>query len=147
MFLIAMFPWLVFFVVAGRWKVLISWYVVYVSVLLWTPIWTLLYHLMTSIAVSTDFMEEFGRLNDGVSLYSSSFITSKIYQFYAIYSWLQLIIGPLPTLILGYNFLSSFTRDSEQETAPPVVTTAKDVGVGAVTGGTSGAASAAVKRV
>lgn len=147
MFLIALFPWLVFFVVAGRWKVLISWYVVYISVLLWTPIWTLLYHLMTSIAVSTNFMEEFGRLNDGVSLYSSSFITSKIYQFYAIYSWLQLIIGPLPTLVLGYNFLASFTRDSEQETAPPVVTAAKDVGVGAATGGASGAVGAVAKRI
>ena len=147
MFLIALFPWMVFFVIAGRWKVLVAWFTVYASVLLWTPIWTGLYHIMTSIALSTEVMHEFGKVSDGISLYSSSFITAKLYQFYAIYAWLQLILGPLPTVILGYGMLSSVVKDSEGENAPAVVTAAKDVGMGAATGGASGAAQAAVRRV
>lgn len=147
LFLIAIFPWLVFFIVAGRWKILISWFAVYVSVLLWTPIWTLLYHLMTSIALSTELMGEFGKISDGISLYSSSFITTKLYQFYAIYSWLQLVAGPLPTAVLSYSLFSSMIKDSEGEQAPSVVTAAKDVGVGAATGGVGGAASAVVRRI
>jgi hypothetical protein len=147
LFLIAIFPWLVFFIIAGRWKILISWFAVYVSVLLWTPIWCLLYHLMTSIALSNELMQEFGRVSDGVSLYSASFITAKLYQFYAIYSWLQLILGPLPTLILGYGLFSSFIKDSEGESAPTVVTAAKDVGMSAATGGVSSAATAVVRKI
>ncbi len=147
LFLIAIFPWLVFLVVAGRWRVLIAWFGVYVSVLLWTPIWTLMYHLMTSIALSTELMREFGKISDGVSLYSSSFITAKLYQFYSIYSWVQLIVGPLPTMILGYGLFSSFIKDSQGEEAPSVVTATKDVGMAAATGGVSGAASAVVRRV
>ena len=147
MLLIFLFPWLVFFVVAGRWKVLVAWFILYISVLLWTPIWTLLYHLMTSIAVSTDLMVEWGRVSDAISLYSASFISSKLYQFYAIYSWLQLLVGPLPTLILGYGMFSSILTDSETEQAPQIVSDAKDIGMGAATGGSSGAASAAIKKV
>lgn len=133
MLLIFIFPWLVFFVVAGRWKVILAWYVLYISVLLWTPIWTLLYHLMTSIAVSNDLMVEWGRVSDGISLYSASFISSKLYQFYAIYSWIQLLVGPLPTLVLGYGMFSSILTDSETEQTPQIVSNAKDVGMGAVT--------------
>lgn len=145
MFLIALFPWLVFFVIAGRWKVLISWYAIYISVLLWTPIWTLLYHLMTSIALSTETLVEFGKLSDGISLYSSSFITAKLYQFYAIYSWLQLIVGPLPTVILAFGLFNSFLKDNESESTPGPAAQAKDVGVSAATG--VNPASAAVKRI
>ncbi|MBI2603760.1 MAG: hypothetical protein HYW48_11975 [Deltaproteobacteria bacterium] len=147
LFLIAIFPWLIFFVIAGRWRVLVSWFAVYISVLLWTPIWSLLYHLMTSIALSNELLAEFGRINDGVSLYASSFITAKLYQFYAIYSWLQLIVGPLPTLVLGYGLFSAFLKDSETEQTPTVITAARDVGIGAATGGVSGAAGAAIKKV
>lgn len=135
MFLIALFPWLVFFIIAGKWKVLVYWFAIYVSVALWTPIWVLLYHLMTSIALSVDVMEGFGRLSDGISLYGSALITAKLYQFYAIYSWLQIIIGPLPTLILAYGMFSSLLQDSETEVAPAPVTLTKDVGVSVATGG------------
>ena len=82
-----------------------------------------------------------------MSLYSSSIITTKLYQFYAIYSWLQMFVGPLPTMILSYGLSSSFLKDSEGEQAPAVVTTVKDVGMGAATGGPAGAATgAAAKR-
>lgn len=132
MALIALFPWLVFFIIAGRWKVLFAWYAVYFSVLLWTPIWTLLYHIMTSIALSTETMQEFGKLYDGISLYSASFINAKMYQFYAIYSWLQLFIGPLPTIILTHGLLGSLLRDSQGESAPSIIVEAKDMALGAV---------------
>ena len=93
-------------------------------------------------------MGEFGKLSDGISLYASMFISAKIYQFYAIYSWLQLLLGPLPTLILGYGLFSSFLSDSEGESAPEIVTTVKDAGIGVATSGASGAAtSAASNRV
>ncbi|MFK7823640.1 MAG: hypothetical protein AB8G05_05760 [Oligoflexales bacterium] len=147
MFLILIFPWLVFFVIAGRWKILVAWFALYCSVLLWTPLWILLYHLMTSIAVSTDLMLEWGRISDGISLYSASFITTKIYQFYAIYSWLQLIVGPLPTMILAYGCFAGILNDSQTENTPQVVSDAKDIGLGAATGGASGTASALVRKI
>ena len=147
MFLIFIFPWLVFFVIAGRRKVLVAWFALYFSVLLWTPLWVLLYHLMTSIAESTDLMLEWGRISDGISLYSASVITTKIYQFYAIYSWLQLIVGPLPTLILAYGCFSGILNDSQSESSPQIVSDVKDVGLGALTGGSAGAANAMISKV
>jgi len=143
LFLIAIFPWLIFLIFVGKWKVLISWWAVYFSVLLWTPIWTLLYHLMTSIALSTEVMEHFGRINDGISLYSSQLITNRLYQFYAIYSWLQVIVGPLPTVILAWGMFTGFLKDSEEGHAPTegVGTTISVVGA-TVTGGASGGVGA-----
>jgi len=137
LFLIAVFPWLIFFIFAGKWKIVISWWTVYISVLLWTPLWTLLYHLMTTIALSTDVMEAFGRLNDGISLYSSDLITNKVYQFYAIYSWLQLVIGPLPTVVLAWGMFTGFLSDSQQESAPEGISSAVSVAGATVTGGAS----------
>ena len=102
---------------------------------------------MTSVAVSTDLTAEWGRVSDGISLYSSSFITSKLYQFYAIYSWLQIIVGPLPTMLLGYGMFSSFLTDSQTEQAPQIVSDVKDVGISAATGGASGAASSIIRKV
>jgi hypothetical protein len=79
--------------------------------------------------------------------YASSFITSKLYQFYAIYSWLQLFVGPLPTIMLSYGMMSSFLRDSEGEQAPAAVTTIKNVGMGAVTGRVQGAVGSVIRKV
>ena len=135
MFLIALFPWLVFFVIAGKWRVLVAWFAIYTSVALWTPIWILLYHLMTSIALSTEVLWEFGKLSDGISLYGSMFITTKLYQFYAIYSWLQILVGPLPTVVLAYGMFTSILRDSESEKAPETIIATRDVGVSVATGG------------
>ena len=84
MFLVGMFPFLLFFVVAGHWRVLTYWWLMYFSVLLWTPIWALLYHIMTSIALSADTMEAFGKLNDGISLYGAELISSRFYHLFAV---------------------------------------------------------------
>lgn len=126
MILIMIFPWLVFLVVAGRWRPLAAWYIVYFSVLMWTPLWTLFYHIMTSIAFSTEVLASFGKLSDGISLYSSELITSRLYQFYAIYSWIQLLSGPLPTAILAMKFFP-WIKDSEQESSPEIVDDAVNV--------------------
>ena len=58
----------------------------------------------------------------------------KLYQFYAIYSWLQILVGPLPTVVLAYGMFTSILRDSEAERTPEPVVAVKDVGVSVVTG-------------
>jgi hypothetical protein len=134
MILIFIFPWMIFLVVAGRWKVLIYWGAMYTSVLMWTPIWTFFYHIMTSLAASTEMMAQFGRLSDGISLYGSQLITSKLYSFYAVYSWVQILCGPLPTTMLGF-FLSPLLRDTEQDSSPEMTTVVQSVSTSAPTMG------------
>ncbi len=146
LFLIAIFPWLIFFIFAGKWKILISWWAVYFSVALWTPLWIGLHHLMTSIALSTEVMIEFGKLSNGVSLYSAELINGRLYQFYAIYSWLQMIIGPLPTVLLTWGMFTGFLKDSQQESAPlEGVGTVASVAGATLTGGASAGVGAGVK--
>lgn len=120
MILIAAFPWLVFFVVAGKWRVLIYWFLIYFSVLLWTPIWTLLYHIMTSIANSAELMEAFGQLYSGISLYSAKVVNARIYYLYAVYSWIQVFIGPIFTALLVYMIKPMLT-DTQSEHAPEFI--------------------------
>jgi hypothetical protein len=120
MLIIASFPWLVFFVVAGYWRVLFYWFLMYLSVLLWTPIWTLLYHIMVGISQSSDVMAAFGELSDGISLYSAELVTSRIYHLYAVYSWLQILTGTLFTGMLLY-FVRPALQDSQEEKAPEFV--------------------------
>lgn len=117
MLAIAIFPWLLFFVVAGYWRVLVYWFFIYFSVLLWTPIWTLLYHIMNSIALSAEVMEAFGGLSDGVSLYSAQLISSRIYQLYSVYAWLQILTGTFFTAMVMY-FMRPVLTDSKEESTP-----------------------------
>lgn len=138
MLLIASFPWLLFIVVAGYWRVLLYWWLTYFSVLLWTPIWTLLYHVMTSIALSAEVLEAFGKFNDGVSLYSAQLISSRIYHLFAVYSWLQLLTGTLFTGMMMY-FLRPALTDTESDSAPDAAP--------AITDGASKAASAGSKAM
>lgn len=123
MFAIALFPFLIFFVVAGRWKVLVYWWVIYFSVLLWAPMWTLLYHVMTGITYSGEVMKAFGELNDGVSLYGAQLVTSRIYHLYEVYSWLQILLGTLFTGMVLW-FLKPALSDTESESAPDFIDTA-----------------------
>ncbi|MGK5083110.1 hypothetical protein WDW37_07365 [Bdellovibrionota bacterium FG-1] len=97
MFCIFLFPWLIFFVVAGHYQVLYVWFVIYFSVLLWAPIWTLMYHIMVGIALSAETMDALGRLSDGVSLYGAELVNARIYHLFEVYSWLQLVVGTLFT--------------------------------------------------
>ena len=149
--LIAVFPWLTFLIfwkgASGGWRIILAWWLVYTSVALWTPIWVLLYKLMTAIALSTETMSKFGMLVDGISLYSSEFISNRLYQFYAIYTWLQILCGPLPTSILAWKVFSGALQDSEEDHLPEGADVIANVGVGAATGGVGGAASAGARSV
>lgn len=120
MMCIAIFPWLLFFVVAGYWRVILYWYLIYFSVLLWTPIWTLLYHIMVNISLSADVMKAFGQLGDGISLYSAELVTSRMYYLFAVYSWLQLLTGTLFSGMLLY-FLRPALSDTQKDEMPETI--------------------------
>jgi hypothetical protein len=124
--LIALFPFLVFPIVAGRWRVLLWWMTAYSSVLLWTPIWTLLYHITTGIALSTEALAALGKLSDGISLYSADLIISRLNYMYSVYSWLQLLIGAAFSGSVLW-FARPLFADSEREQAPEFIDTASSV--------------------
>ena len=126
MALIALFPWLVFPVVAGHWRVLGYWFLIYFSVLLWTPIWTLFYHIIVGISLSSEAMAAFGKLSDGLSLYSASLITSRMNYMFAVYSWLQLLLGAAFTSGLLW-MLRPMLSDGERDRAPEFLGDAGDV--------------------
>lgn len=130
MILIAAFPFLVFFVVAGHWRFLLVWFWIYLSVLSWTPLWTLLYHVMLSIVMSTEVMEAFGRMNDGVSLYSSMVVDHRLYYMFSIYSWAQLLVATMTTGSV-FLFLKPMLGEGRQEQSPDFLGTAHEaVGTG-----------------
>jgi len=126
MVLIFIFPWLVFFIVAGFWRVLVYWFLIYLSVLLWAPVWTLFYHIMVNISLSADVLQAFGELSDGISLYSSTLITHRMNYLFAVFSWIQLLIGVVMTggLVM---FLRPLLADSQTEQAPEFIGDAKNV--------------------
>ena len=132
--LVAVFPFLIFFVVAGKWKVLAYWFVMYFSGLLWTPLWVLFYHIMTSIAQSSEVIQELGHFSDGVSLYGAKLVSSRIYYFYSIYSWVQLLVATLTTGS-AFFFLRPMLMENNEESAPEFI------------GGASDTASTATKAV
>lgn len=120
MSLIALFPWLIFPIVAGYWRVLVWWMLSYTSVLLWAPIWTLFYHVMMGISLSAETLAAFGELSDGISLYSANLITSRMNYMFAVYSWMQLLIGAGFTGSMLW-FARPILADSEEETTPEFV--------------------------
>lgn len=120
MILTAAFPWLMFFVVAGKWRVLIVWFWVYFSVLMWTPLWTLLYHIMMGISLSGEVMQHFGELTDGVSTYAAAVVNHRIYFMYSIYAWVQLLIASLTTGAV-FVFLKPMLGESSTEAKPEFV--------------------------
>lgn len=146
MILVAIFPWLIFFVVAGHYRVLIVWFWIYFSVLLWTPLWTLLYHVMLGIAMSADVMSAFGDMNDGVSLYSASLVNHRLYYMYSIYSWVQLLIATLTTGS-AFMFLKPMLSEGQAEAKPDFLEPVSSAVPGAATGGLSSAAAGAAGAV
>jgi hypothetical protein len=93
---------------------------------------------MSGIALSGETLGSFGYLNDGMSLYSSKLITSKINYLFAVYSWIQLLIGPAFTGLLVY-LLRPLLLNSTQESAPAFL----DDGKAAASAGSSVVSSAA----
>ena len=52
---------------------------------------------MSGIALSSEVMQGFKSLQDGISLYSAQLISARVYHLYAVYSWLQILTGTLFT--------------------------------------------------
>lgn len=126
MLLVGFFPFLVFFLAAGKWKPLGWWWLTYFSICLWTPIWNLLYHVMTTLTLSMEMMQTFGEQGDGVSLYGAQLVSSRMYQAFAVYSYLQLLIGPLFTGFL-LRCMTPVLNDSAADFVPGGVVTASRV--------------------
>ncbi|MBX9766410.1 MAG: hypothetical protein K2X47_03985 [Bdellovibrionales bacterium] len=142
MLLVASFPWLMFFVVAGHYRVLVVWFWIYFSVLLWTPLWTLLYHIMLGIAMSGEVMQAFGQMTDGVSLYAAALVNHRLYYIFSIYSWVQLLVATLTTGS-AFMFLKPMLGESQTESRPEFLESV----TGAATGYASGGAIGATKAV
>ncbi|MBX3032914.1 MAG: hypothetical protein KF865_03250 [Bdellovibrionaceae bacterium] len=146
MLLIAVFPWLMFAVVAGKWRFLVVWFWIYFSVLLWTPLWTLLYHIMLGISMSSETMAAFGQMADGVSMYSASVVSHRIYYMFSIYSWLQLLIATLTTGS-AFMFLKPLLGESQEEPAPDFLGTAQSLAGTGIEAGTAKGMTGVAKAV
>ncbi|MBX2987753.1 MAG: hypothetical protein KF802_07625 [Bdellovibrionaceae bacterium] len=146
MLLVAIFPWLMFFVVAGKWRVLMVWFWIYFSVLLWTPLWTLLYHIMLGISMSSDTMVAFGEMSDGISMYSASVVSHRMYYMFSIYSWLQILVATMTTGSV-FMFLKPLLGERTEESAPEFLGTAQGVAGTGVELGSAKSLTSAAKAV
>jgi len=126
--LVALFPLLIFPVVAGKWKWIAYWFLTYFSVLLWEPIWTLFYHIVTNLAVAGETLEYLGELNSSAHLYYSKVVTSRIYYMYSVYAWFQVLIGPFFTASMIMCF-RPLLQDKEEESAPQFVGETKSAAI------------------
>ena len=125
-----------FFIIALKWRMVIWWWMVYLSVCLWVPLWTGLYHLLTNVFVVPDVMSNFGRLTDAYSMYSAQLINDQVYYISAVISWAQIAVGPGLSAIVGFfagQWLLSNRGDhmpaAIQQVAEVSTTTAKVVGM------------------
>ncbi len=125
MVLIGIFPWLIFFVVAGKWKVITSWFWVYLSVCMWTPIWTIMYHVMNNISKSANVLSAYGSLSDGISLYSAELVLERIYYSYSVFTLAQTMV-PFATTGMVLYFLRPILTETDSEHKPEFVDGAKN---------------------
>ena len=125
MFLFAVFPWLVIPVLLGYWKVIIWWLKVYVSILLWAPAWTILYSVMTGIALSVSELQSF----DSVSMLGASIVNHRLHYGYAVYAWLQMFLGMGITGAV-LMMANPFSRDTDGDNEAPLTgTVSKTIGI------------------
>ena len=97
---------------------------------------------MTSIALSAEVLEAFGRLNGDISLFSAQLVSARIYHMFAVYAWLQLLTGTVFTGMLMY-FLKPALSDTESDSAPDAATGIAD-GAGKVASGATKAVGALI---
>lgn len=100
--LIVMSCLLPFFIIALKWRMVVWWWMVYLSVCLWVPIWTGLYHLLTNVFVVPETMKLFGSLSDSYSLYSAMLISDQAYYISSVISWAQVAVGPGLSAMVGF---------------------------------------------
>lgn len=120
MVLIGIFPWLIFFVVLGRWKILLGWFWLYLSVCMWTPIWTMMYHIMNQVSQTSDLLKAYGGLSDGISLYAAEVVMERIYYSYSILTLAQTMV-PLFTTGLVVYFLKPILFETQSESSPEFI--------------------------
>ncbi len=124
MMLIGIFPWLIFFIVAGKYKVLFGWFWLYLSVCMWTPIWTIMYHIMNNVSNTAGLLQAYGNLSDGISLYAADVVMERIYYSYSVFTMAQTMVPVFTTGMVVY-FLKPLLFEAKSETAPEFINDAK----------------------
>ena len=115
--LIVASAFLPFFLVAMRWRVVIWWWSLYLSVCLWPPLWTGLYKLITNVFVVPDMMKSFGQMTDSYSMYSAMLISDQAYYIASVISWAQIAVGPGLTGLVGF-FAGQWLLNSREDHLP-----------------------------
>lgn len=112
MMLIAGFPFLIFPVVAGGWRVLIYWTAIYFSVLLWQPLWLFLFYVMQSVVGAQAQLQQ--RLGHSAgAVIGATLMEDDMNFFYQLYYWIQLIIGPVFSFVMIF-WLKPFFQGSKE---------------------------------
>lgn len=103
----------------------------------------ILYHIMLGISMSSDTMAAFGEMSDGISMYSASVVSHRMYYMFSIYSWLQILVATMTTGSV-FMFLKPLLGERTEESAPEFLGTAQGIaGTGVELGTSKGLASAA----
>ena len=76
--------------------------------------------MITHIALTTEVLANYEGLRDGFSIYGSEIINSRMYFAYSVYSWVQLVVSPLPTIIVAGSLRGMLSRPNE-DNAPSLV--------------------------
>ncbi len=98
MILIALFPFLVFPLVLGHWRIMALWSLAFFSVCMWSPIWTLMHHCFVEVSQMTSYFktaQHSALLQDEVA--------SELVSMYIVFVSLQLAVAPA----FSFFFLSS----------------------------------------
>lgn len=109
-----------FFIIALRWRVVVWWWCVYLSVCLWVPMWTGLYHLLTNVFVVPEVMKNFGRMTDAYSLYSAMLIGDQAYYVSSVIGWAQVAVGPGLSAMVGF-FAGQWLLSSRADHTPVAI--------------------------
>ncbi|MBC8555012.1 MAG: hypothetical protein H8D23_35815, partial [Candidatus Brocadiales bacterium] len=133
MLLIGIFPFLIFFLLLGRWKYLVGWSMFYFSVCCWTPIWTLLHHINLKMLQTSQFIHGLDSFANGFSVYSAKLVLQKINYSYSVYMLLQTSLGIGFTIAFFAFVTMPLLKDKTPDSAP-----------GELTDGAKGAAKMAV---
>lgn len=106
-----------FFIIALKWRMVIWWWMVYLSVCLWVPVWTGLYHLITNVFAVPEVIKGFGQMTDSFSLYSALLISDQAYYISSVISWAQVAVGPGLSAMVGF-FAGQWLLNSRSDHMP-----------------------------
>jgi len=120
-----------FFIIAMKWRMVVWWWFVYLSVCLWVPLWTGLYHLLTNVFVVPEVMEYFGKMTDAYSLYSAMLINDQVYYISSVISWAQIAVGPGLSAMVGF-FAGQWLLSSRGDHMPVAIQQVSEVSTTAV---------------